>query len=331
MVTGRSRRLPAALLLLPLAALAACGDDDDGGGADAGGGGGTETGGGDLTFAVVTHGAAGDAFWDVVQQGADDAGSDLGVTVDYQSDGDPEAQAQLIDAAVEQDVDGLVVSMANPDALEDSIRAAVDADIPVITINSGSDRSEELGALTHIGQEERIAGEGAGERLAEADVTNVVCVIHEAGNVGLEDRCAGAEETLGGQVEPLQVDGNDLAEAVATIRDQLTADTSIDGVLTLNPGVAISARDAIAEAGSDATLATFDLNGDVIEAIEAGEILFAVDQQQYLQGYLPISFLKLYSENLNTVGGGQPVLTGPGFVTEDNAGQVADLADAGTR
>jgi simple sugar transport system substrate-binding protein len=102
-------------------------------------------------------------------------------------------------------------------------------------------------------------------------------------------------------------------------------------VLTLNPGVAISARDAIAEAGSDATLATFDLNGDVIEAIEAGEILFAVDQQQYLQGYLPISFLKLYSENLNTVGGGQPVLTGPGFVTEDNAGQVADLADAGTR
>ena len=332
MLTGRTRRFAALALLLPVAAFAACGDDDD-----TGGGTGTAAeesgsgGGSDLTFAVVTHGASGDAFWDVVKQGAEDAGDELGVTVDYQSDGDPEAQAQLIDAAVEQGVDGLVVSMANPDALEDSIRAAIDADIPVITINSGSDRSAEFGALTHVGQEERIAGEGAGEQLAEAGVTNLICVVHEAGNVGLEDRCGGAEDTLGGQVEPLQVDGNDLAEAVATIRDRLESDPSIDGVLTLNPAVAISARDAIAEAGSDATLATFDLNGDVVDAIEAGEIVFAIDQQQYLQGYLPISFLKLYSENLNVVGGGRPVLTGPGFVTADNAAEVADLADAGTR
>ena len=332
MLTGRTRRFAALALLLPVAAFVACGDDDD-----TGGGTGTAAeesgsgGGSDLTFAVVTHGASGDAFWDVVKQGAEDAGDELGVTVDYQSDGDPEAQAQLIDAAVEQDVDGLVVSMANPDALEDSIRAAIDADIPVITINSGSDRSAEFGALTHVGQEERIAGEGAGEQLAEAGVTNLICVVHEAGNVGVEDRCGGAEDTLGGQVEPLQVDGNDLAEAVATIRDRLESDPSIDGVLTLNPAVAISARDAIAEAGSDATLATFDLNGDVVDAIEAGEIVFAIDQQQYLQGYLPISFLKLYSENLNVVGGGRPVLTGPGFVTADNAAEVADLADAGTR
>jgi simple sugar transport system substrate-binding protein len=334
MLSGRTRRLATALLLVPLVVLAACGDDDDtggGGGGSGGDGGGGGGGGGDLTFAVVTHGAAGDAFWDVVQRGAEDAGEELGVNVDYQSDGDAEAQAQLIDAAVEQGVDGLVVSMANPDALEDSIGAAVDADIPVITINSGSDSSADFGALTHVGQEERIAGEGAGERLAEAGVTNLICVIHEPGNVGLEDRCGGAEDTLGGSVEPLQVDGNDLAEAVATIRDRLQSDGEVDGVLTLNPGVAVSARDAIAEAGSDATLATFDLNGDVVDAIEAGEILFAIDQQQYLQGYLPISYLKLYVENLNVVGGGRPVLTGPGFVTEDNAADVADLADAGTR
>jgi simple sugar transport system substrate-binding protein len=333
MLTGRFRRFAAAALLLPLAALAACGDDDDDGdgGAGAAGEEGGSGGDSDLTVAVVTHGAAGDAFWDVVKQGAEDAGGELGVTVEYQSDGDPEAQAQLIDVAIEQDVDGLVVSMANPDALEDSIRAAVDADIPVITINSGGDRSDEFGALTHVGQEERIAGEGAGEQLADEGVTNLICVVHEAGNVGLEERCGGAEDTLGGQVESLQVDGNDLAEAVATIRDRLQSDPSIDGVLTLNPGVAVSARDAIAEAGSETTLATFDLNGDVVEAIESGEILFAIDQQQYLQGYLPISFLELYAENLNIVGGGRPVLTGPGFVTADNAADVADLADAGTR
>jgi simple sugar transport system substrate-binding protein len=330
---GWKRRVGAVALLAPLALLAtACGDDEESTADEAEAETETETGAqAELTIAVVTHGGSGDAFWDVVKTGAEDAGAQLGVSVEYQSDGDPEAQAQLIDAAVEGSVDGLVVSMANPDALEDSIRSAVDADIPVITINSGSDQSEEFGALTHVGQEERIAGEGAGERLAEEGVTHMVCVVHETGNVGLEDRCAGAEDTLGGEVENLQVDGNDLAEAVATIRDKLTSDPSVDGVLTLNPGVAVSARDGIAEAGTDTTLATFDLNGDVVQAIEDGEIVFAIDQQQYLQGYLPVSFLKLYIENLNVVGGGQPVLTGPGFVTADNAAEVADLAESGTR
>ena len=118
----------------------------------------------DLSFAVITHGSAGDAFWDVVQNGAEAAGEDLGVSVDYQSDGDPQRQAQLIDAAVNQGVDGIVVSMANPDALQDSVEAAVDAGIPVVTINSGGDRSAEFGAIGHVGQDEAIAGQGAGRR-----------------------------------------------------------------------------------------------------------------------------------------------------------------------
>ena len=121
---------------------------------------------GDLSFAVITHGSAGDAFWDVVQNGAEQAGKDLGISVDYQSDGDPQRQAQLIDAAVNQGVDGIVVSMANPDALQDSVEAAVDAGIPVVTINSGGDRSAEFGAIGHVGQDESIAGQGAGRELA---------------------------------------------------------------------------------------------------------------------------------------------------------------------
>src|SRR5919112_6376404 len=142
---------PTRLLALAVAApllLAACSADDG----DAGGGGDGGGNGGDLQFAVVTHGSAGDAFWDVVQNGAEAAGEDLGLTVDYQSDGDPQRQAQLIDAAVNQDVDGIVVSMANPDALQDSVEAAVDAGIPVVTINSGGDRSAEFGAIGHVGQ-----------------------------------------------------------------------------------------------------------------------------------------------------------------------------------
>jgi simple sugar transport system substrate-binding protein len=327
-------RLPALLAVAGLL-LAACSDDDD---SDAGTGGDSETagagqeGGGDLTIAVVTHGDGG-SFWSVAKKGAEDAGRDLGVTVEYsESNNDPEEQAQLIEAAVTAEVDGLAVSAPNPDAIADALQQAVDADIPVITLNSGADQFAELGAITHVGQTETVAGEGAGEQLAAAGATKLLCVVHEQGNIGLEQRCEGATETFGGDVESFQVTGTgDIQTTLNEIQSKLQGDTSIDAVLALNPDIAIAARDAIAGAGSEAVLATFDLSGDVVTAIQDGEILFAVDQQQYLQGYLPVVFLSLYNTNANTIGGGLPVLTGPGFVTADNAEQVADLAEAGTR
>jgi simple sugar transport system substrate-binding protein len=320
---ARSTRLLALALAAPLV-LAACSAD----GGSSGGGNGS---GSDLSFAVITHGSAGDAFWDVVQNGAEAAGKDLGVSVDYQSDGDPQRQSQLIDAAVNQDVDGIVVSMANPDALQDSVEAAVKAGIPVVTINSGGDRSAEFGAIGHVGQDEAIAGQGAGKRLAQDGAKRVLCVIHEAGNIGLEQRCDGASQGLGADVIPLQVDINDLQAAQSTITSKLQSDPSIDAVLALNSAVAAAAVQAVGDAGSSAKVATFDLNQDVIKGIQDGSISFAVDQQQYEQGYLPIVMLKLYAQNRNTVGGGQPVLTGPAIVDSHNVDAVADLASKGTR
>jgi simple sugar transport system substrate-binding protein len=325
---------PKRLLVLAAVAplfLAAC-TIDGGDSAGAGSGGGGRGGGGsELAFSVITHGSAGDAFWDVVQNGAEAAGEDLGVSVDYQSDGDPQRQAQLVDAAVNQGVDGIVVSMANPDALRASVEAAVEAGIPVVTINSGGERSAEFGAIGHVGQDETIAGQGAGRQLAAAGAASVLCVVHEAGNIGLEQRCSGASEGLGSEVTPLQVDINDLQGAQSTITSQLQSDPDIDAVLTLNSAVAALAVGAAEDAGSEAQVVTFDLNQDVITGIQDGEIAFAVDQQQYEQGYLPIVMLKLYAENLNTVGGGQPVLTGPGIVDASNVDEIADLASAGTR
>ena len=325
------RRLRALALAVPLFLAAACTTGGGSGDGDTGGSGGGGGGGGDLTFAVITHGSAGDAFWDVVQNGAEQAGKDLGISVDYQSDGDPQRQSQLIDAAVNEGVDGIVVSMANPDALEDSVAAAVQAGIPVVTINSGGDRSAEFGAIGHVGQDESIAGQGAGRELATQGAKKVLCVVHEAGNIGLEQRCSGASEGLGAEVTPLQVDINDLQGAQSTIASQLQSDPSIDAVLTLNSAVAAVAVTAAKDAGSDALIATFDLNQDVIKGIQDGSIAFAVDQQQYEQGYLPIVMLQLYAKNLNTVGGGQPVLTGPGIVNSGNVDEIADLASAGTR
>lgn len=326
------RRTPIVLVLLGALALGGCsasGGPSAASSAPAAGSAPAAAGGG--TYAVITHAAPGDSFWDVVKNGAEAAGKQYGATVTYQGDGDAAKQSQLIDQAVSQKVDGIVVSMANPDALKESIGKAVAAKIPVVTINSGGDSSKAFGALTHVGQSEDVAGRGAGEQLKAAGVTKLLCVVHEAGNVGLDQRCKGAEETLGGTVERLQVDVSNLADVTSKVTAKLQSDKQVNGVLALNPAVAVAARDAIQDSGSQAKLATFDLSGDVVAAIEDGEILFAVDQQQYLQGYLPIVFLHLYKNNLNTVGGGLPVNTGPGFVTKDNAAQVAKLAEAGTR
>jgi simple sugar transport system substrate-binding protein len=284
-------------------------------------------------YSVITHGA-GDAFWAVVKRGVQQAARDLGVTVTYsESFNRPQRQAQLISSAVARRPAGIAVSAPNPDALKDALRRATRANIPVITLNSGVDQFKQLGAMTHVGQTETIAGQGAGARFRSAGARNLLVVIHEQGNIGLEQRYSGARSGLrGGKTSRLQVAGvADLARTTNEIRTKLTVDREIDAILALNPQVGIAARDAVRGARSEARVATFDLSGDVISAIQRGEMLFAVDQQQYMQGYLPVVFLYLFTLNANIAGGGQPVLTGPGFVDRSNAAKVASLARRGTR
>ncbi|KQX72604.1 MULTISPECIES: sugar ABC transporter substrate-binding protein [Aeromicrobium] len=285
----------------------------------------------DYTYAVITHGAPGDAFWDRVKSGAEQAGKDYGVKVNYASDADPAKQSQLIDGAVADKVDGIVVSMANPDGVEASVKKAVAAGVPVITINSGVDQFKDFGAITHIGQTETIAGQAVGEKLKEAGSKNAICVIQEAGNVGLEERCKAVAETMGGTVENLQVDGTDDNAVQATITSKLQSNTDIDTVVTLGGQYAIDAVAAVKDSGSSAKVATFDLSEDVIKDIQAGTILFAVDQQPYVQGFLGVTGLYLKSINGNDIGGGQPINSGPAFITKENADAVLKFASNGTR
>jgi simple sugar transport system substrate-binding protein len=329
------------LLVLALALLVAgCGggDSSSGGGSDSNSnasGNGQEvelTQGSGLTFAMVTHSDEG-SFWSVVKKGAQQASKDEGVKLIWSpSNNDPQKEAQLIDAAVSQKVDGLAVSVPNADAIRSSLQKARDAGIPIITLNSGLDDYKDLGAITHVGQTETLAGKAAGARLKSAGATKVLCVIHEQNNIGLQQRCDGVKEGFGGTVTNLQVKGTeDIATTQTELKSKLQADKSYDAVITLNPDIGVAAETAIKGASSKAKLATFDLNPQIIKDIAAGKVEFAVDQQQYLQGYLPIVFLKLYKTNANTVGGGQPVLTGPGFVDKSNASTVEKLAGEGTR
>ncbi len=291
----------------------------------------------ELRFVVVSHGQASDPFWSVVQRGTDAAATDLGVTVEYQAPTtyNMVEMSQLIDAAVASEPDGLVVSIPDAEALTPAIERAIAAGIPVISMNSGSDVAAELGVLVHVGQTEYEAGFGGGERMAEAGVTNAICLIQEAGNAGLEARCQGFTDAMseaGGTVEQLVVDLNNPTEAQQRVEAAMTANAEVNGILALGPSGAAPALLAIANAGKVDTvqIATFDLSPEVLTAIQDGTMLFAIDQQQYLQGYLPIVLLKLYATNANTIANGV-LMTGPGFVTAENVDQVIELTEEGTR
>lgn len=286
-----------------------------------------------LRFIVVTHGQAADPFWSVVKNGVDQAAKEMGVQVEYRAPTtfDMVRMAQLIDAAVAAKPAGLVVSIPDANALGRSIQAAVRAGIPVISINSGADVFKRLGVLMHVGQEEYIAGKAAGERFKAAGVKTAVCVNHEVGNVGLDQRCKGFADGMGGKVEILGVK-TDFTEARNAIANYLRRNPGVEGILTLGPVGAEPALQALQQVGRLGRIrfATFDLAPAVLEALEKKQMDFAIDQQQYLQGYLPIVFLTLY-KRYGLLPANDVVLTGPGFVTPENARQVIDLTKKGIR
>ena len=282
---------------------------------------------------VVSHGQANDPFWSVVKNGAERAAKDTGANVSYRAPEifDMVAMSQLIDAAVNQEPDGLIVSIPDGDALGPSIRRAVAAGIPVISMNSGSDISGKLGALLHVGQEEFDAGKAAGEALAASGGKKGLCINHEVGNVALDQRCAGFAEGFGGNVTVLPTT-NDPSEIEAKVKAALESDPDVDTLIALGAALAgepaVAAVKAIGRTG-DVQIASFDLSAGFLESVANGDATFAIDQQQYLQGYLPVSFLALHAQYGLMPGGNVP--SGPNLITAEKAGQVVDLSAKGIR
>jgi simple sugar transport system substrate-binding protein len=285
-----------------------------------------------MTVALVTHQAPGDTFWDIVRKGAEAAAAKDNIKLVYSADPNAGNQANLVQNAIDQKVDGIAVTLAKPDALKSVVGKAESAGIPVVGLNSGLSDWKKLGLLEFFGQDETVAGEAFGDKLNEVGAKKAVCVIQEQGNVGLTQRCDGVKKTFKGTTETLYVNGTDMSSVKSTITAKLQQDKAIDYVVTLGAPFALTAVQSASDAGSKAKIATFDLNKDLTAAIQKGTIQFAVDQQPYLQGYLAIDSLWLYKNNGNYSGGGvQPVLTGPAFVDKTNVDKVAQFAAKGTR
>jgi len=287
-----------------------------------------------IKVAVVTHGDTG-SFWSVFKKGVDQAAKDLkgrGVTVtQVYANNDVAKQVAGINAAVASGAKVIATSVPDASALKDPLRKASAKGIEIITVNSGLGAFDSLPTYeVHVGQTEDIAGKGAGKQFKKAGAKKVLIVIHEASNSGLQQRASGVKSILGsGGVKVLTIPEakSDIPGTKAKVKAAFNADKKLDGFLGLDPDVTIPCLSSVPKGTK---VGTFDVGG-AIKEIRAGRMLFAIDQQQYLQGYLPVVFAVLYQTNLNTVGNGQPVLTGPGIINKANAARVATLAAKGTR
>jgi simple sugar transport system substrate-binding protein len=300
---------------------------EQGGGGDAAAG---NVGGERYTIAMVTHEQPGDTFWDRIRAGAEDAARAHNVELKYSNAQAGPEQATLVQNAIDSQVDGLAVTLAYVEQVGPAAKAAADRGIPTVAFNAGKDQYQQYGAEMYFGSDETLAGQAAGTRLTQDGGQKAICVIQEQGHVALEARCAGVAKTFP-NTENLYVQGTDMASVRSTIGAKLQEDPSITHVVTLGAPFALTALQSVADAGSQAKVATFDLNVDAAKAIQEGKIMFAIDQQPYVQGYMSVTSLWLNLTNGNDIGGGGPVLTGPSFVDQSNIEQIVTYAENNKR
>ncbi len=275
-------------------------------------------------YVMVTHGEGNDPFWPVVQKGGEDAARAIGADFEYiyNPSADMADMASSIQAAAATSPDGMVISLPDPDSLGPAIKAAVAAGVPVITMNSGLESSASLGALMHVGQPEYLAGQSAGARAKAEGATKALCMIQEAYNTALVDRCEGYGESV-----PMEF--TDTTSDPATIQTRATAalqaNPDVDAILSVGPHVCDAVSKALDDLGMTVHHSCFDLSPAVMDLINAGKVAFTIDQQQRLQGYLPIIVLHLYNNGAGLLPGAN-IPSGPGFVDKSNATSVAALA-----
>lgn len=284
-----------------------------------------------ITVAMITHGVPGNAFWDLVRKGAETAAAKDNVELRYSADPQAPNQANLVQTAIDSKVAGIALTLAKPDAMAPAVAAAQSAGIPVVAFNAGFDVWKRLGVQQYFGQDETLSGRTAGERLTSDGAKKVLCIIHEQGNVSLESRCAGVAQGFKGDTERLNVNSADMPSVEAAVTAKLQQDPSIDHIIALDASIALTTVASKKTAGSTAIIDTFDTNAELVNAIKAGDVEWAIDQQPFLQGYLAIDSLWLYINNRNTLGGGTPVLTGPAFIDASNIEAIAEYAANGTR
>jgi simple sugar transport system substrate-binding protein len=322
------RRSGVTLAGASLLGLAACGREDDDRAAREGGDEGLVPRG-DIRIEMPTHMIPPDPNTAIMQNGADQASRDFGVDVNFRGPEQfsiPNIQS-IFDAALAARPTALAATLPDPNPLGPKIEQAVSDGIPVVLFNAGLDEFSELGAISYVGQRELDAGRQAGRRLADEGIANAIVVNHQQGQLTLELRVEGVREGLGGDVESVAVDGSSPTQIRNGVATALRQNPEVQALVTLGPGAAEQALAAIGEAGSQAKLATFDISPAVLKSVQNGEMLFAIDQQMYLQTYQSVASLVTWTQyRLAPV---DAVPTGPLFVDRESAADIIELSGQG--
>ncbi|UXN32522.1 sugar ABC transporter substrate-binding protein [Glutamicibacter sp. M10] len=325
------RKLAVSLVIVPVLGLAAC--SSSGGRApepESNSAAGTVATTDRIKIAVITHAPPGDTFWDIIRKGAEEAAAKDNVELQYLGDPDGGRQSQLIEQAIDQGVDGIAVTLAKPDAMAGALKRASDAGISIVSLNAGEDRFKELGAFAHFGSDEKLAGEAAGEKLKAEGIKKPICVIQDQGHVGLEARCAGVKKVVPG-TEVLYVQGTDMTQVESTTTAKLQADKQADAIIGLGAPITMTLLKAKATANSEVAVASFDMNSQLVGEITKGNVLFTVDQQPWLQGYMAVDSLWQNKRGGFTIGGGKATLTGPAIIDKAVAENITSFAEEGVR
>jgi simple sugar transport system substrate-binding protein len=327
----------AAGLSLP-ALLAACGGDDEGGEAAGGGGGGAEQT--DLTFYSVTHGESGNPFWAIYRNGIRDAQKVFGVTIkDLPLEEFGIAQyVDLFNQAVSAKPDGIFATILDQDAIDQPMRDAIESGIPVVAVNVPDVRplDQRIPYLFYVGGDEEAGGRLTAQRqLQDGAIKHAVCIIHEPGHTGLEARCRGydAELTGGGAKVDKLPSSKDATQATEQIKGYLQENTDVDAIFGVGPQPATFALQALDELGKKGQLkvSAYDMTEELLTAIEAGDLVSTIDQQQYLQSFEPANWLKLHIQHGFVLAPGVDLLTGPALVDESNFEKVREGVKDGFR
>ena len=281
-------------------------------------------------YVLISHAPDSDSWWNTIKNAIKLAGEQMNVRVEYRNPptGDLADMARIVEQASATNPDGIIVSIADFDVLSGPIGSAVDKGIPVITINSGTqEQSLALGALMHVGQPEYDAGHGAGLKAKAAGVSSFLCVNHYITNPASVERCQGFADALGTDMASSMIDsGQDPSEIQNKVMAYISANPDTGAILTLGPTSAHPTLRALEEMGLSGEIffGTFDLSSEIADGIKSGVIAFAIDQQPFLQGYLPVVILT----NLTRYGvvPGNSINSGPGFVTKSNLSLVEKFA-----
>ena len=323
----RRRLAVGVAVALALATTAAC--SSSGGAQSAGGP--SATTAKRLTIAMISHAPEGDAFFDVIKNGAQAAADKDNVEFKYSSSGEIPQQATFIQNAIDSKVDGIAVSLPNPDALAPVVQKAVAAGIPVVAFNAGDKTWQKTGALAFYGEPEVLAGEFAGTQLTKMGMKHTLVVIQAQGQVQLEDRYDGIKSKFSGTTDKLYAQGTDIPSYTSIVAAKLIQDPSIDAVVTLGPQLGVAMAQQVKESGSKAKVVTYAFNDDLLPLLQNGEVAFTIDQQPFLQGYLSIDSLWLYIKNHSVIGAQQSVPTGPVVVDQTNIGDILPFVKEGLR